>query len=56
MTNQAAIGYMILAAKRLQQRGEPISKELISELKDMMRSMMDMKTEWEAERAYDLWR
>jgi len=52
MTNAAAIGYMILAAKRLQKKGEPIPDELIRKLDSMMYDMMDMKSEDEAEEAY----
>jgi len=52
MTNAAAIGYMILAAKRLQKAGENIPDELIRKLDRMMYDMMDVKSEEEAEEAY----
>lgn len=47
MTNQAALGYMILAAKR-----KGYTEEQIRELEGAMLYMMDMKTEDEAEKAY----
>ena len=47
MSNDAAIGYMILAAQKLGMDPEQIRK-----LDSMMYAMMDMKTEDEAEEAY----
>lgn len=47
MTNAAAIGYMILAAKRL-----GMDAETIAQIDRMMYDMMDVKTEEEAEDAY----
>lgn len=47
MTNDAAIGYMILAAKDL-----GLDKEVISQLEENMKYFMDVKTESEAEKAY----
>lgn len=47
MTNEAAIGYMILAAKDLR-----LDKEIISQLVENMRYFMDVDTESEAEKAY----
>jgi len=52
MTNAAAIGYMILAAKKLQKIGENIPDDLIRKLERMMYHTMDMHTEEEAERVY----
>ena len=49
MDNQAAIGYMILAAKR-----KGYTDEQIRELEGAMLYMMDMKTEEEAADAYRL--
>lgn len=46
MTNQAAIGYMILA---MQRKG---CEEQIREIEGSMLYMMDMKTEEEAAKAY----
>lgn len=47
MTNDAAIGYAILSAKRI-----GWSKEDIRKLERMMYDMMDIKTEEEAEEVY----
>ncbi|GAA4703843.1 MULTISPECIES: hypothetical protein [Brevibacillus] len=47
MTNQAAIGYMILAMQR-----KGYSEEQIREIEGSMLYMMDMKTEEEAAKAY----
>jgi hypothetical protein len=47
MTNAAAIGYMILAAKRAD-----IDPELIEVLVHLMVQEMDLTTEEEAEQAY----
>jgi hypothetical protein len=47
MTNQAALGYMILAMKR-----KGYTEEQIREVEGSMLYMMDMKTEKEAEEEY----
>lgn len=47
MNNSAAIGYMILAAKRL-----GLDVETIKQLDRMMYDMMDVKSEEEAEEVY----
>ena len=47
MTNEAAIGYMILAAKDL-----GLDKKVINQLEDNMKYFMDLKTVSEAEKAY----
>jgi hypothetical protein len=47
MTNAAAIGYMILAAKRMR-----LDKMYIAQMEANMRSEMDFTTEEEAEEAY----
>ena len=47
MTNGAAIGYMILAAKRL-----GLKKETIQKLESVMSSEMDFTTEEQAEKTY----
>ena len=47
MTNEAAIGYMILAAKDLD-----LNKEIIRQLEQNMKYFMDRKTEEEAEKVY----
>lgn len=47
MNNGAAIGYAMMAAKRL-----GYSKEQIRELEKMMYDLMDFKTEDEAEEFY----
>lgn len=49
MTNAAAIGYMIMAAKRYGMR-----KKDIEQLEAIMRAMMDEHTEGEAEQEYYL--
>lgn len=48
MTNAAAIGYMILAAKDLN-----LNKEIIRQLESNMSYFMDMRTEEEAEETYN---
>lgn len=48
MTNEAAIGYMILAAKNSE-----FSDRLIQRLEGNMQRVMDEKTEEEAELAYE---
>ena len=48
MTNGAAIGYMILAAKRC-----GLSKDVIKKLEAIMCSEMDFVTEEEASEAYN---
>ena len=48
MTNAAAIGYMILAAKDLK-----LDKEVIRQLESNMKYFMDMRTEEEAEEVYN---
>jgi len=48
MTNAAAIGYMILAAKALK-----LDKETIKQLEANMEHFMDMRTEEEAEETYN---
>jgi len=48
MNNAAAIGYMILAARRL-----GLDEESIRFLTDAMTAAMDEFTEYEAEREYD---
>ncbi|EHQ92181.1 hypothetical protein [Desulfosporosinus youngiae] len=47
MTNAAAIGYMILAAKEA-----GLDQKTISQLETLMVAEMDFHTEWEAEEAY----
>ncbi len=47
MTNETAIGYMILAARSL-----GIDQKMINDLEEEMAEMMDLKTESEAEKAY----
>lgn len=47
MTNAAAIGYMILAAKNAK-----LDAKTISQLESLMSVEMDFKTEEEAEKAY----
>ena len=47
MNNAAAIGYMILAAKKLK-----LSKEIIRDLESMMNQCMDVYSEHEAETEY----
>jgi hypothetical protein len=47
MTNAAAIGYMILAAKDLK-----LDKEIIKQLEANMKYFMDMRSEEEAEEIY----
>ena len=49
MTNEAAIGYMILAARSL-----GLDQEMINGLEEEMAEMMDLKTEEEAKRTYRL--
>lgn len=48
MTNAAAIGYMILAAKDLK-----LDVKLIKQLEANMKYFMDMRTEEEAEEVYN---
>lgn len=48
MTNAAAIGYMILAAKDL-----ALDKEIIRSLESEMKRIMEQKNEEEAENAYN---
>lgn len=47
MTNSAAIGYAILAAKEM-----GLDKKTIDRLENYMRRTMDLKSEHEAEKAY----
>lgn len=47
MTNQSAIGYMIMAMER-----KGYTEEQIREIEGSMLYMMDMKTEEEAAQAY----
>lgn len=47
MTNAAAIGYMILAAKML-----PLTKLQIEQMESLMNIVMDENTEEEAQNAY----
>lgn len=47
MTNGAAIGYMILAAKSLK-----LDHEIIKELEAEMKDQMDFKSEEQAQKAY----
>lgn len=48
MTNAAALGYMILAAE-----GFGLSRQAIEIMEVMMKGIMDVKTEEEAEQAYN---
>lgn len=48
MTNAAAIGYMIIAAKNLK-----LDTKIIKQLESNMAYFMDMRTEEEAEEAYN---
>jgi uncharacterized membrane protein YqiK len=47
MTNNAAVGYMIMSAKALK-----IDQEMIEALELVMEEMMDLYTESEAEEVY----